>query len=49
MLVASTPARDAVLETAPEVIELTFAEPAQVISVGLWGLVDVPTCSGAAQ
>lgn len=35
MLVSSTPAKGAVLETAPEVIELTFAEPAQVISVTL--------------
>ena len=35
MLVASTPADDAVLEAAPEVIALTFAEPAQVISVTL--------------
>ena len=35
MLVASIPAKNAVLETAPKVIELTFAEPAQVISVTL--------------
>lgn len=35
MLIASTPAKDAVLETVPQQIELTFAEPAQVFSVTL--------------
>lgn len=35
ILVASTPADDAVLDAVPQVIELAFAEPAQIISVTL--------------
>jgi methionine-rich copper-binding protein CopC len=35
MLVASTPAKDSVLDAVPQQIEMRFAEPAQVLSVTL--------------
>lgn len=35
MLIASTPANDSVLDAAPQQIEMSFAEPAQVLSVTL--------------
>lgn len=35
MLVASTPARDSVVAAGTETIELSFAEPAEVLSVSL--------------
>ena len=35
MLVASTPANESVLDAVPQQIEMTFAEPAEVLSVTL--------------
>jgi len=35
MLIASTPAKDSVLDAVPQQIEMSFAEPAQVLSVTL--------------